>query len=155
MDTPAPISVHPEATLGWRVAVYWSGDDAWFRGHISAFDASSGELHVEYDDGDRDTIVLGVDRERIAGQYRAERSQCVCLVVWHVTRARRPRDASRVRRSGRRDPGIGAAAILPGASRPRPRLHELESEPLTKGLNRRRSRSVPAAAPFAQLAGRA
>ena len=64
MEAAAPISVHPEATLGWRVAVYWSGDDAWFRGHVSAFDASSGELHVEYDDGDRDTIVLGVDRVR-------------------------------------------------------------------------------------------
>ena len=82
-------------------------------------------------------VVLGVDRERIASQYRAERPQYVCLVVWHVTRARRPRDAQRVRRSGRRGPGIGAADILPGASRPRPRLHEHKSEPLGEGLDRR------------------
>lgn len=38
-------------------------------------------------------VVLGVDRKRIAGQDRAKRSQGVCFFVWHVTRARRPRDA--------------------------------------------------------------
>ena len=63
-----PLSLRPEAAMGWRVAVYWSGDDAWFRGHVSS--CEQGELHVQYDDGDRDTVVLGIDRVRFLSPPR-------------------------------------------------------------------------------------
>ena len=35
-----------------RVRVYWGGDDAWYCGRVSQFDAVSDQHYVVYDDGD-------------------------------------------------------------------------------------------------------
>ena len=51
-----------EAAVGWRVAVYWPADRAFYAGQVAAHDASTGHHEVAYDDGERGTIALGVDR---------------------------------------------------------------------------------------------
>lgn len=50
------------AAVGWRVAVYWPADMAFYSGEIAGYDAASGRHDVAYDDGEEGPLVLGVDR---------------------------------------------------------------------------------------------
>ena len=61
----------PPSAVGWRVSVFWSGDKAWFRGVVVAC-SDECELQVEYDDGDVDKVVLGVDRVRFLAHGDAD-----------------------------------------------------------------------------------
>lgn len=48
--------------MGWRVAVYWPADQAFYPGEIVGFDEASGKHAVQYDDGEEGQANLSVDR---------------------------------------------------------------------------------------------
>lgn len=56
---PAPLG---SAAVGWRVAVYWPADRAFYPGEIVGFDEASGKHDVQYDDGEEGQANLAVDR---------------------------------------------------------------------------------------------
>ena len=39
------------SAIGWRVGVFWTGDQAFYYGEITAFEASTGQYTVVYTDG--------------------------------------------------------------------------------------------------------
>jgi hypothetical protein len=47
--------------VGWRVAVFWPGDAAFYPGEVSGFDEASGKHEVSYDDGEEGTVALAED----------------------------------------------------------------------------------------------
>ena len=51
-----------QAANGRRVRVYWPDDDAWFTGTVRRFDPRTGLHTVCYDDGDREQLMLAVER---------------------------------------------------------------------------------------------
>lgn len=51
-----------KAAVGWRVGVFWPGDGAFFTGEVTGYDESSGKHEVAYDDGERGTMTLGLDK---------------------------------------------------------------------------------------------
>ena len=54
--------------VGWRVRVYWPGDDCMYSGLVVAYDASAGTHEIQYDDGDCVLEVLG---SALAPEYAA------------------------------------------------------------------------------------
>jgi hypothetical protein len=57
-----------QAAKGRRVRVYWPDDDAWFTGTVRRFDPRSGLHTVCYDDGDREQLMLAVERFEWLGE---------------------------------------------------------------------------------------
>ena len=41
-----------KAAIGWRVAVYWRDDKAFYPAEIMGYDTTTGRHEVEYDDGE-------------------------------------------------------------------------------------------------------
>ena len=41
-----------KAAVGWRVAVYWRDDKAFYPAEIMGYDTATGRHEVEYDDGE-------------------------------------------------------------------------------------------------------
>ena len=41
-----------KAAIGWRVAVYWRDDKAFYAAEVVGFDTATGRHEVEYDDGE-------------------------------------------------------------------------------------------------------
>ncbi|KAL4423368.1 hypothetical protein ABPG77_004299 [Micractinium sp. CCAP 211/92] len=50
------------ALIGCRLRIYWPGMRRWYEGRISAYDAASGQHHIDYDDGDQQDHVLGEEK---------------------------------------------------------------------------------------------
>ena len=115
-ESPGPAAAAPPGpeAEGWRVSVFWPGEDAWFPGTVRGFD---GRRHrVAYDDGDVATRVL----------FSLAKPSRICLRSTTRTCARRGSSASSrrsprpPRRPGRR-PSAGASPSSgpPRASRSR------------------------------------
>ncbi len=48
--------------VGWRVAVFWPGDAAFYPGEVAGWDEATGHYEVSYDDGEEGTMKLKEDR---------------------------------------------------------------------------------------------
>ena len=53
-----------KAAVGRRIEVFWPEDDTWYGGRVAAFNATSGEHKIRYDDGDVELVTLGTERFR-------------------------------------------------------------------------------------------
>lgn len=65
LGLPLSASGPPEALVGMRVSVLWEGDDAkrkaadnWFTGQLWAYDGSTNEYHILYDDNSEERLDL-------------------------------------------------------------------------------------------------
>ncbi len=60
-DRVAP--VRPDQDLvGKRVRVFWTADQAWYKGSLCEYSAASGKHLCEYDDGDREWLDLAAEQ---------------------------------------------------------------------------------------------
>ena len=48
--------------LGRRVRVFWTADQAWYKGSLCEYSAASGRHLCEYDDGDREWVDLAAEK---------------------------------------------------------------------------------------------
>ncbi len=51
MDPAGTALPKGKAAVGWRVAVYWRDDKAFYPAEIMGYDIATGRHDVEYDDG--------------------------------------------------------------------------------------------------------
>lgn len=60
----APDVEEPSGTnaIGWRLAVFWPGDAAFYSGEVTSFDEATGRHEVSYDDGEEGTVHLSEDK---------------------------------------------------------------------------------------------
>ncbi|KAL6751993.1 hypothetical protein V8C86DRAFT_3029806, partial [Haematococcus lacustris] len=64
-DHDVSLKVTPEGMLGRSVRLFWPNHSAWFAGCITDYDAASGKHHVEYSDGDKEWVLLAVEKVRV------------------------------------------------------------------------------------------
>ncbi|KAK9809746.1 hypothetical protein WJX73_002059 [Symbiochloris irregularis] len=55
---PAGAPVPCSNAVGWRIAVYWLEDQAFYTGCVAAFDAAAGQHSIRYDDGEQQVLDL-------------------------------------------------------------------------------------------------
>ena len=60
--------------MGTRVAIYWDGEDAYFRGTVTDIRSNRKKFFVQYDDGDEEWIKLAKHRFRIVVPKKRKRS---------------------------------------------------------------------------------
>lgn len=52
---------HGSAAIGWRIAVYWKSNQAFYTGTVQAFDAAMSRHHVLYNSSDEEYLLLAVE----------------------------------------------------------------------------------------------
>ena len=110
-ESPGPAGAAPPGpeAVGWRVSVFWPGEDAWFPGTVRGFD---GRRHrIAYDDGDVATRVL----------FSLAKPSRICLRSTTRTWARRASSATSRRspRPPRRRGPRPSAGASPSSGPPR------------------------------------
>ena len=68
----AALAARRHEALGERVAVFWSGNDAFFEGTVTAFDKASFAHRVTYDDGETQWLTLWRENEVVRWSPPAE-----------------------------------------------------------------------------------
>ena len=100
-----PTSARDEI-VGKRVEVWWSGEDAWFAGIVTAFQSDSGKHKITYDDGDKGGFDVALDTVRFIAAASPSTAGAGDAKEEPAAPASTPRPSKRPRRAASKRPVV-------------------------------------------------